>query len=115
MAVAPHSFFEIAAPASMPAVFAGRREIAVAAFMTPFVAHADGPLEALGIDLEGIGPVVAIDVAADGIAGRAAQHHAAHGRRRSAAAMADLAADDAARDGADDGAGGAVLVVALLA
>src|SRR5580693_3103181 len=115
-AVAPHAFLEIAAQIRAVLVFAHRREIAVvAARVAPFVALADGAVEAVGIDAEGVAAVFAIHVAGDLIAGHAAQEDAADGGRRAPAATAELAADDAAGDGADDGARRGVLLVAVLA
>src|SRR6202789_3107386 len=114
-AAAPHAFFEVAAGQRSVVIFARRREIAVVAAAMPFVALADRTLEARLVNAELFAPVVAVHVAGDLVARHAAEEHAADGRRRASAAMAELAADDAADDGAADRADRSILVVAIFA
>ena len=94
------------------AIFAGADDIAAIGTARPGVAAADRTLEAVVIGAGGIGPVLAIHVAGDGVAGQAAQKGAAD--QRAAIAMGDGAAQHATGDGAQDGAAGVIAAAALV-
>jgi hypothetical protein len=78
--------------------------------VVPFVTPADIAVQAVGIDAEGVGMVLAIHIARDGIAQEPAQKHAADDG--AAIAVAHGRADQAAADGAEDRSGRGVAVVA---
>src|SRR6185437_407455 len=111
-ATAIGGFAEVAADDAAPAEFPRRGEVAIAAPATPVVAAADVAIQALGIDAERHRLVVAVDVAADGVAQKAAQHCATDGR--AAIAVGDARAERGARQRAEDGAGGGIAAVAAL-
>src|SRR5579863_304158 len=75
--VAINHLREIAAEPASAIIFAIGYDIAPVGPAVPIITPADGAGEAVVIGTRGIGPVVAIHVAADGVASQAAQQRAA--------------------------------------
>ena len=97
----------IAAP-----VLAVRNDVAVMAMMVPLVSLPDTAIESLAICAIGVRTVVAIDVARNGVASKAAEHDAPHDSKP--AAMSDSSADHATGDGAQDRPCDSIVVVAII-
>src|SRR5690242_18272827 len=69
-------FNERATPQAIVPIFARRREVAVIVAVAPFIATADFAVKAVGVDVERVTLIVAIDIAAQGVAEQSAQQHA---------------------------------------
>ena len=101
-----------AADDAAAAIFAHRGEVATVLATIPVMAAAHRAVQAVGVNVEGIGPVVAVDVLGNHVAQDAAQHRAAD--RGAAVAVGHACAQKAASQRAEDGAGRLVAAAAAI-
>src|SRR5690242_8296746 len=85
---------EVAAPLTLPPVFARRDDIAVMSAMIPIVSLADSSIEAVAISTVGVRAIFAVNVASDHVSRQAAQNKSSDDR--AAAAVTDRATNDPA-------------------